>query len=137
MPGKYFLKYPRVGVSRARGLRKEMTGAEAKLWSLLRNKNLGVRFRREVPYGPFILDFLAIKPKLVVELDGSQHYTREFREKDTIRDTYLKKRGLTVLRYSTGEFMRNPNGIIQDIAEQVKKKLSDKPAPSPVRRGPG
>jgi very-short-patch-repair endonuclease len=114
-----------------------MTGAEAKLWSLIRDKNLGVRFRRQVAFGPCVLDFLAIEPKLVVELDGSQHYTPRFRDMDRTRDTYLESNGLTVLRYSSGEFMRKPNDIVQDIAEHVEKKLSEKLAPSPPRRGPG
>ena len=56
-----------------------MAEAERKLWSLLRNNQLGVHFRRLVPFGPYILDFLAIKAQLAVELDGSQHYAPECR----------------------------------------------------------
>ena len=114
-----------------------MTGAEAKLWSLLRSKNLGVRFRRQVAFGPYVLDFLAIEPKLVVELDGSQHYTPKSQVKDKMRDAYLESKGLTVLRYDSGAFIGNPNGILQDIAEHVEKKLSENLAPSPPRRGLG
>lgn len=71
---KYILKFPRSHVALARNLRREMTNAERKLWSLLRNNQVGVYFRRQVPFGPYILDFLLIKAKLVIELDGSQHY---------------------------------------------------------------
>ena len=112
-----------------------MTEAEAKLWSLLRNKNLGARFRRQVAFGPYILDFLAIKPKLVVELDGSQHFTSRSHEMDRQRDEYLKKKGLSVVRYSSGEFVRNPDGIVQNIYEHVQKKLSQDSTPSPPRKG--
>jgi len=77
-----------------------MTEAERKLWGRLREDRLGVRFRRQVPFGPYILDFFSIKAKLAVELDGGQHYDEEGRTKDLERDAYLKKQGVTVLRVS-------------------------------------
>ena len=75
---KYFLKYPKSSIPRARELRRKMTDSDRKLWSLLRRKQLGVHFRKQVPYGPFILDFLSIKGKLssswmAVNISGTVH----------------------------------------------------------------
>jgi very-short-patch-repair endonuclease len=66
-----------------------MTEAERKLWALLRGNQLGVRFRRQVPFGSYVVDFYCPAAKLVVELDGSQHYTDNGRQEDEERDTYL------------------------------------------------
>lgn len=122
--GKHFLKYPRKNISTARMLRKNMTDAERKLWSLLRNNQLGVKFRRQVPIGPYIVDFLAIKANLVIELDGSQHYTDEAKGNDLKRDNFQRRQGLTVLRYSDTEFLQNIDGVMQQIYEQVQRSLS-------------
>jgi very-short-patch-repair endonuclease len=119
--GKYFLRYPNASISRARKLRREMTNAERKLWSFLRNNQLGVHFRRQVAFGPYVLDFLAIKARLVVELDGSQHYTPEGRKRDSQRDAYLKQHGLTVLRFSDTEFLQNTDSVLHEIYEYVKR----------------
>jgi very-short-patch-repair endonuclease len=117
--GKHFLKYPHSSVAMARRLRREMTDAERKLWSLLRSNQLGVKFRRQAPFGPYILDFLCIKAKLDVELDGSQHYTDTGRRRDARRDEYLRSNGLKVLRFSVVEFLQNPDGVLQAIYEHI------------------
>jgi very-short-patch-repair endonuclease len=121
---RYFVKYPNGQLGKARRLRREMTDAEWKLWSLLRKNNLGVHFRRQVPFGPYILDFLAIKVRLVVELDGSQHCTRKALQHDSRRDEYLNSKGLTVMRFSVGEFIRNPRGVVEILYEEVQKRAA-------------
>ncbi len=67
-------------------MRRDQTQAEKKLWFLLRNNRLGAKFRRQVPYGCYILDFFCVKARLVIEVDGAQHYTTEGRRRDAARD---------------------------------------------------
>ncbi|MBI4811110.1 MAG: endonuclease domain-containing protein [Ignavibacteriales bacterium] len=97
-----------------------MTDTERKLWAKLRNNQMGVHFRRQVPLGRYFLDFFSLKAKLVIELDGSQHYTDEGLAKDAIRDAFLKDNGLTVLRFSDHEFLTNTYGVLQVIYEHVQ-----------------
>ena len=120
----YFLKYPKSTLSRARKLRRNMTEAERKLWRLLRNNQLGVHFRRQVPLGPYVLDFLCLPAKLVVELDGSQHYHKTGLAFDSKRGAYLRAKGLKVFRFNNREFLTNPSGVMQSIYEHIQKELS-------------
>ncbi len=106
----------------ARMLRKRMTDAETKLLSGLRMNQLGVKFRRQVPLGPYVLDFFSAKAKLVIELDGSQHLTSAGMRKDAARDNYLRGIGLEVIRYSDTEFLQNQDGVLEDIFEQVQNR---------------
>jgi very-short-patch-repair endonuclease len=67
-----------VKTKQARVLRQQMTDAERALWRVLKNRNIaGVKFRRQVPLGPYYLDFYSAEAKLVIELDGGQHYALE------------------------------------------------------------
>jgi len=100
-----------------------MTDAEKKLWSLLRNNRLGAKFRRQVPYGPYILDFYCVKARLVVEADGRQHYTREGKRRDAKRDAYLRSDGLEVLRFLNDEVLSNEEGVEQVIYERIQEAL--------------
>lgn len=100
-----------------------MTEAERKLWWLLRKNQLGVRFRRQVPFPRYVVDFYCAQAKLVVELDGSQHYTEKGRREDEERDAYLRQIGQSVVRYSDIEFLQNQDGVIQDILERVKARV--------------
>ena len=99
-----------------------MTDPERKFWSLVRNNRLGVKLRRQVPFGPYIVDFFCFSAKLVVELDGSQHHTLEGKEYDFHRDEFLKAHGMTVLRFSNKEFFVNRDGVLRVIWERVHKK---------------
>jgi len=111
-----------------------MTEPEKRLWALVRNNRFGVKFRRQVPIGPYIVDFFCFSAKLAVELDGSQHYTEEGKEYDFHRDQFLKAYGVTVLRFSNREFLENQDGVMQVIWESVHKK-EPSPWPSPKGRG--
>ena len=85
-------------VRRARALRRDDTQAEARLWNALRDRRLGGwKWRRQVPQGHYIVDFLCIEAALVVELDGSQH--QDQLEYDARRTAYLGRKGLTVIRF--------------------------------------
>jgi very-short-patch-repair endonuclease len=87
---------------RARRLRRDQTDAETKLWDTLRAGRLeGWKWRRQVPVGPFIVDFLCLESALAVELDGGIHAERA--DRDARRDAYLQGRGLQVLRFWNSE----------------------------------
>jgi very-short-patch-repair endonuclease len=98
-----------------------MTEAERKLWNLLRGDQLGVRFRRQAPIGPYIADFACLKAKLIIELDGEQHYSLEGIAHDKKRDEYLRRRGLKVLRFSTVEFLQDTDAILDEICEAIEE----------------
>jgi adenine-specific DNA-methyltransferase len=123
--GKYYLKYPKRNLPLARHLRKTMTEAELKVWSRLRRKETGAKFRRQVAFGPYILDFLSIDTKLVIEIDGSQHYTKLGMEKDNKRDAFLRSHGLTVLRFSSSDAITNIDGVMQMIWDYVNRHGND------------
>jgi very-short-patch-repair endonuclease len=97
-----------------------MTDAERKLWSILRNKRLGVKFRRQVPYDLYILDFYSVKAKLVIEVDGAQHFTPEGNRRDEIRDADLRSDGLEVLRFTNGDVLTNSEGVEQIIYNKIQ-----------------
>ena len=101
-------------IKRAQKLRKNMTEEERKLWySFLRS--LPVKFVRQKAIGNYIVDFYCASKKLVIELDGSQHYEDEGKEYDKVRDAYLQSLGLTVLRYSNYDFHKMYKAICEDI----------------------
>jgi very-short-patch-repair endonuclease len=116
---KGFFKYSHSSIGNARRLRREMTDAERKVWSLLRHNQLGVHFKRQAPIGPYISDFLCMKARIVVELDGNQHYTQKGILKDKKRDAYLEKLGLTVLHYSDYDALTSTSEVIDDIYEHL------------------
>ena len=104
----------------ARQLRREMTKEERRLWyECLRNYT--VRFTRQKSLGKYIVDFYCAKAKLVVELDGSQHYEKANIEKDTARTAFLHNYGLAVLRIPNNEVNENFRGVCEAIDEAVKK----------------
>ncbi|MFH1259868.1 MAG: endonuclease domain-containing protein [Elusimicrobiota bacterium] len=100
----------------SRQLRKNMTDAEALLWSKIRGKQLkSYQFYRQKPIGNFIVDFYCPKRNLIIELDGGQHYTEEGKAKDNDRDKYLEGAGLRVLRFSDREIFENIRGVLEKI----------------------
>ena len=114
------LKYNKNLKPSSRKLRNRMTDAEILLWSKIKRKQLkGIQFNRQKPIGNYIADFYSFKAKLVIEIDGSQHYEKENKEKDKIRDNYFKKLGLSVLRFNNLEVLKNINGVIEKICEEV------------------
>ncbi len=117
---RYF-KYAEGSIDRARKLRCRMTDAERKLWSVLRNEQLGIQFRRQVPVGPYIVDFICIKRGLVIEVDGGQHYTEDGIAYDEKRTAYLESEGLSVKRFSNHDVLTNIDGVVQVILELVKE----------------
>jgi very-short-patch-repair endonuclease len=93
-----------------------MTDAERLLWSKVRGKYMnGHQFYRQKIVGDYIVDFYCPEANLVIELDGGQHYTNLGKEKDRVRDDYLKKSGLTVLRFSDRDVLKNINNVVEKI----------------------
>ena len=105
----------------AQTLRKNMTKEERKLWyEFLKGLSINV-YRQKVIQG-YIVDFYIPKAKLVIELDGSQHYEERGIEADTKRDTTLKELGFEVLRYTNLEVQRNFKGVCEDILRNISKE---------------
>ena len=96
-------------------LRSSMTGAERRLWQRLRGKQLyGWKFRRQHPYGDYVLDFVCLDAKLVVEVDGGQHV--EHRQDDEARDANLRAAGFQVLRFWNNPVMQELEAVVEAIA---------------------
>ena len=107
----------------AKQLRKEMTKEERHLWyDFLRT--YPVRFSRQKVLGKYIADFYSVEARLVIELDGSQHYENDNMEKDAERTDYLKGYGLKVIRISNNEVSRNFRGVCEYIDAAVRQSLS-------------
>ena len=118
------LRYRYGSVSRAQAFRKSMTDGEQKLWSRLRGKQLEYYFRRQKPIGKYIVDFVCWKEKLVVEIDGSQHFTNAGKEHDRKRDQFLMEQGFRILRFNSVEVLNNTDGIIDAIYENLRNPCS-------------
>src|SRR5215208_1475126 len=100
-------------------LRKVSTPAERKLWSRIRNDQLGVTFRRQHAVGNYIPDFCSPKAKLIIELDGSQHLEQE--DYDEERTKYLELTGYKVIRFWNNDVMNNMNAVLKVILTAVNE----------------
>ena len=97
-------------------LRGSMTDAELLLWSKLKGKQLkGLQFYRQKIIGNYIADFYCSRARLVIEVDGGQHYTDAGRTADAVRDRYMQSLGLRVLRYSDNDVLTNIAGVVESI----------------------
>ena len=109
----------------ARKLRRNQTPAERRLWYLLRDRRLGnAKFRRQVPVGPYIADFLCVVSRLIVEIDGGRHASST---RDAVRDAWLAAHGWRVVRFRNGDGLGNPVGVCDAILDALT------PDPSPAR----
>jgi len=107
-------------VNLARNLRKRQTDAENLLWRHIRYKQLlGMRFRRQHPIGNFIVDFVCLDQKLIIELDGDQHGFPGEKNQDQERDSWLQKEGFKLLRFWNNEVLQNLEGVIDTIIENI------------------
>jgi very-short-patch-repair endonuclease len=106
--------------SNARALRKNSTEAERLLWSELRDHRLsGNGFRRQVPIHNYIADFVCHAAKLVIELDGGQHFSDDSERADAKRSAVIEAEGFRVLRFSNHDVMTNRTGVLETIAAAV------------------
>jgi very-short-patch-repair endonuclease len=105
----------------ARRLRKRMTPHEVKLWLHLRAlRKQGFHFRRQAPFGRYILDFVCFKYRLIIELDGSQHGDLIHSVRDRERDTVLEREGFAVLRFWNNELDENLDGVWRVILDALR-----------------
>jgi len=96
---------------------------------MLRNENLGVRFRRQAVIGVYIVDFVCFEKQLIIEIDGGQHGNSE---NDKIRDRWLKTEGFEVLRFWNHDVLGNRDGVLEKIMERLNF-----PLPNPPHKGEG
>jgi very-short-patch-repair endonuclease len=115
----------------ARHVRRNMTDAESHLWKLLRRQQLGERFRRQCPIDRYVVDFVCLRRKLIVEVDGDQHAGSS---QDRVRDDCLVKFGYRVLRFWNNDVLENSEGVYG----MIQIALSDSPHPDlPPQAGEG
>lgn len=114
-----------------RRLRRTMTDAERKLWSVLRGRQLeGLKFRRQHPYEDYILDFVCLEKKIVVEVDGGQH--QELVTEDGVRTKMLERAGFRVLRFWNHEVLQELAAVAGQILQAASRKEDpSSPLPSP------
>ncbi|MGQ0676681.1 MAG: endonuclease domain-containing protein [Rhodospirillales bacterium] len=108
-----------IPLTRARGMRRESTDAEKRLWSALRGRRLSqYKFRRQHPVGRFIVDFACIEAKLIVELDGGQHASQARRDEKRTRE--LEASGYRVLRFWNNDALANAEGVLTVILRRLQ-----------------
>ena len=132
------LPYSKILKHYARDLRKEMTFCESILWTKIRRKQIhGVQFLRQKPLGPYIIDFYAKNPKLAIEVDGSQHFSGEQKEKDVCRDDDLLELEIHTLRFTNLDILHNCQGILSQLEQVVLNLLQHPPSlrSTPCQRG--
>ncbi len=117
-------KYNKSLVANARALRKNMTKEEKHLWYDFL-KRLPFTVNRQKNIGDFIVDFFIAEKRVVIEIDGSQHFEPTNRNADKQRDAELLKLGITVLRYSNYEINKNFEAVCNDILNRLSLKASD------------
>ena len=108
----------------SRDLRNNMTEAELLLWKRLRRKQIhGLQFYRQKPILNYIVDFYCPSANLVLECDGSQHYTKDGLEADRVRDEALAELGLMVLRFDNLQILNEIDGVVEVIFEIIRQRL--------------
>ena len=116
--------------ARARRLRREMTDAERLLWRHLRRKQLGYGFRRQMPFGRYIVDFVCFDRRLIIEVDGEHHADQV--AYDTARTQWLESYGFRVLRFWNSEVLRQTQGVIEAIVQALRPTRSPRASQPPT-----
>jgi very-short-patch-repair endonuclease len=119
----------------ARALRRDSTRAEQVIWRAVRAHRLNnVGFRRQTPIGPYIVDFVSHSAKLIIELDGGQHFDTPHEQRDARRDMFLGSKGFRVLRFSNHDVLTNLEGVWTVIASAIDEAVAPS-LPSPASGG--
>lgn len=105
---------------RARNLRKNSTDAEKHLWFYLRANRLGFKFKRQIPIGNYIVDFVCLEKRLIIELDGGQHLDNQFY--DTSRSEWLNAKGFKVLRFWNHDVLQQTASVLESIVQTLSRE---------------
>ena len=112
----------------ARSLRQKLTSTEKTLWYKLRDRRFrGWKFRRQQPFGPYVLDFYCADAKLNIEIDGGQHDLPEHRRRDEKRMAYLEKEGVRTLRFWNSQVRTNIEGVMARIGRELEAEAPPSP----------
>jgi very-short-patch-repair endonuclease len=123
-----------MSTARARSLRHNATGAERKLWEMLRQlRPQGFHFRRQVPIGPYYADFACHDAKLIIEIDGNQHGYDDEIVRDARRTAFLQSAGYRVVRYSNHDVLDNFDGVMIALHNELQA-APPHPQSLPTRR---
>lgn len=123
-------------IQKARALRSNLTDAEQRLWRHLRLRQInGHKFRRQRPIGPYIVDFVCLEKRLIVELDGGQH--AEHSSYDGERDAWLRSQGFSVLRFWNNDVLQNLSGVKDAILSKLESTPFLNPSPQGGRKQKG
>ncbi|MEO8333309.1 MAG: endonuclease domain-containing protein [Gallionella sp.] len=118
------------GSNKAKSLRQNQTEAEKHLWQRLRNRGLNdYKFRRQVPIGSYIADFVCMELRLIVEVDGGQHADQI--AYDQKRELFLRKEGYEIVRYWNNEVLGNLDGVLETLTLALSLRERDFTPPSP------
>ena len=110
-------------IHRARALRRNQTSAEAKLWRVLRNRALnGLKFRRQMPIGCYIADFVCFEARLVVEIDGATHSRADELARDAARTAMIERSGFAVLRILNADIYDHLEGVRETILAAAERR---------------
>ncbi len=131
--GSHSITFPSLDprlLANAPALRGTLTDAERLLWALLRNRRLAdLKFRRQLPVAPYVVDFACLSIGLAVELDGGQHAEDAQRRHDAVRTAYLRDHGLAVMRFWNNEVLQQTEAVLQQIWNRVHE---GHPHPNPL-----
>ena len=123
-----------MSLGNAKKLRVNMTDAERRLWYRLRAHRFGgVKFKRQVPIGPYIVDFACLSQKLILEIDGGQHSENEA---DRLRDQKLREEGFKVLRFWNNDVLKRTDTVLELIMAELQGIRRDSPSPGALRAPP-
>jgi very-short-patch-repair endonuclease len=116
----------------ARRLRRDQTDAERVLWFRLRDRRLnGLKFKRQVPIDKYVVDFCCAEARLIIELDGGQHATRD----ESNRTAVLEAMGYLVLRFWNNDVLQNRDGVLEEILNAANRHPQEPPHPVPLPSG--
>jgi very-short-patch-repair endonuclease len=121
-----------MSLKQAKKLRSDMTDAERRLWFRLRaHRFAGIKFKRQVPIGRYVVDFACMSRKVVLEIDGGQHADGEA---DRVRDRQLMEQGFKVLRFWNNDVLKQTDIVLETIMETLKNESA--PSPGALRAPP-
>ena len=124
-------------LDKAREMRKNPTEAESVMWSYLSDNKMGVHFRRQHPVCGYIPDFVSLKERLIIEIDGGYHFEGEQPEMDAERTQYLNQEGFVVLRFTNEEVLGDIDNVLEEISDALEDCERTNQTPLPFGKGMG